>query len=105
MSTEDVAVLAERVETATIDVQAQIEKFGRDALAKIDALQTERHLMRAVARRACVLALAAISTYGRRDANGLCGLSRKHWQEITEMEQKFCLYDADLTALESTDGR
>lgn len=53
LSNEDVAALAERVEAGTIDVQAQIEKFGKDALATIDKLQRERDALRAALRNAC----------------------------------------------------
>jgi len=42
----DVAKQAEELEVLTVDVQAQVEKFGADALATIDRLQKQNRLMR-----------------------------------------------------------
>jgi hypothetical protein len=86
-------------------LQEEIAKNkGLNALGKIRidelesraaALQKELEVVRKDAKRAVVMALAAIGTYGRRDENGLAGLSRKHWDELVEIEKRF---DAALSA-------
>lgn len=53
LTDDDVVAMAERVNAGTIDVGAQIEKFGKDALATIDRLQSEkRELLKALRRAA-----------------------------------------------------
>lgn len=47
LADDEVVTLAERVNAGTIDVGAQIEKFGKDALATIDRLQREKRDLRA----------------------------------------------------------
>lgn len=47
LADDDVVAMAERVAAGTIDVSAQIDKFGNDALAAIDRLQNEKRDLRA----------------------------------------------------------
>ena len=52
--------------------------------------QTHRQLDAAIVdvKAACVYGLAAIGTYGRRDEQGLTGLSKQHFQEISAIHAR-----------------
>lgn len=60
-----------------------------NALAEVSRLRGELEVTRRDAFNAAVLGLAAIATYGKRDEHGLCGLSKKNYEELGVFHSKY----------------
>ena len=83
--------LAEAVEQRDFHIQAAGGMVRREdgSLTLYGEQLRENAALREAGRQACARSLAAIGTYGRRDENGLAGLSRQHYDEIVEYARVF----------------
>lgn len=64
-----------------------ISRLSHDLVDQHDELKR----IRAIAVEACAKGMAAIATYGRRDENGLAGLSKQHFRELGALQEQIDL--------------
>lgn len=70
--------------TALERERTKLSRLARDACDQHDEIKR----LRALTRESCAKGMAAIATYGRRDENGLTGLSRQHFRELGTLQDQ-----------------
>jgi hypothetical protein len=67
-------------------IAEQSERAER-AESALAAAKAEAEALREALNQACARGMAAIATYGRRDENGLAGVSKTHYQELAQLHR------------------